>query len=335
MLIAALLAGCAKPDAPAATTATLKAAPAEAGGAAKTFHLAGVVFQEDMFFQLVLLGMRDAAKAAGSEIKTASCSGKPDKEAELINTYIADKVDAIVISAVNPEGSVAALKQAHDAGIKVITCNTELKADFPEAYVECSPANLGEQTGQAAKAYIEGKLGGKANIAVLQFKSQLADQSLARVGGFQKQLEGLAGVKFVTDQDAWLADKAQDKARDILTQHPEVNVIYAANEGGTVGAVQAVKNAGKTGKVVVFGTDASDQLLDFLQDPDNILQAITSQKPYDIGKLAVEDALKVLAGQPVEKKTVLDGILLSRAEPDGIITFAAQYKQWQAGLSGK
>jgi simple sugar transport system substrate-binding protein/ribose transport system substrate-binding protein len=331
-LIAALLLSACHPAPPQAPAPPIpKASEKPVDAASKKYRLAGVVFQEDMFFQLVLLGMRDAAKAGGAEIKTASCSNKLEKESELINTYVADKVDAIIISADNPTGSVAALKAASDQGIKIITCNTSLDADFPATFIECSPKDLGTKTGKAAHEYIEKKLGGKANIAIVQFKSQLAEQSLARVGGFKEALADMPGVTFVADQDAWLADQATTKVTDMLAQHPELNVIYAANEGGTVGATLAVKNAGKMGKVVVFGTDSSQQLLDFLQSPDDILQAMTSQQPVDIGRLSVEAALKALKGEPVDKKTTLEGILLTRTDPEGLKAFAGKYGQWVAG----
>ena len=115
---------------------------------------------------------------------------------------------------------------------------------------------------------------------------------------------------------------------DILTAHPDVDIVYSANEGGTIGSVLAVKNAGKTGKIVVFGTDSSEQLLDMLQADDNVLQAITSQRPVQVGQMAVQAALKSLKGEPVEKVTYLPGILLSRTDPDSVKKFAAQFKEW-------
>jgi simple sugar transport system substrate-binding protein/ribose transport system substrate-binding protein len=322
-----------EPKPGAAPPPTEKADKRPAAAPAKPRKLAGVVFQEDMFFQLVLLGMKQAAQAGGVEIKTASCSNKPDKEGELITTYLADKVDAIVISAVSPKGSVAALQQAHDRGVPIITCNTKLDADFPRTFIECSPEDLGAKTGKAARAYIESKLGGKAKVAIIQFKSQLAEQSLARVGGFKKALEGLPGVAYVADQDAHLTEKATEKVRDILTQHKDLDLVYAANEGGTVGATLAVKNANLGAQTKVFGTDVSDQLLEFLKSPDDILQAICCQQPVEIGRRAVQAALGVLDGKPVEPKTMLEGILLSRSDAPGLAKFAEQYKEWVAGLS--
>ena len=121
------------------------------------------------------------------------------------------------------------------------------------------------------------------------------------------------------------------KVSDMLTANPSINLVWAANEGGTIGAVMAVKGAGKAGKVAVFGTDSCQQLLDFLQAPDNILQAITSQKPVEVGRMAVEAALKVKNGEPVAKTTSMKGVLLDRAKPDTVKEFAAQFKQWTQG----
>ncbi|MHC4316775.1 MAG: substrate-binding domain-containing protein, partial [Planctomycetota bacterium] len=83
--------------------------------------IAGIIFQEDQFFRLVQFGMKDAADKAGVELLAASSSNKPDKEIQLVNTYIARQVDAIVISPLSSTASIAALKQAHDRGVKIIT----------------------------------------------------------------------------------------------------------------------------------------------------------------------------------------------------------------------
>ncbi len=156
----------------------------------------------------------------------------------------------------------------------------------------------------------------------------MPEQSNARTGGFKSEVGKLPGVEIVAEQDAWLPESAVKKVGDMLTAHPEVNIVYAANEGGTIGAVLAVKNAGQAGRITVFGTDCSEQLLQMLQADDNVLQAITSQRPVEIGRLAVERALKVIKGEPVEKETFLPGILLSRADLDGVKKFAAQFKEW-------
>lgn len=284
-------------------------------------RIAGIVFQEDQFFRLVLFGMRDAARREGVELLEANSASKPDKEINLVNTYIARKVDAIVISPLSARASISALARARASGITVITYNTTVDDTIPAAYIESDQLDLGSSTGRAARAYIAQRLGGKATIALLAFLSQAPEQSKQRSDGFKNEVLTLPGVRIVAEQDAWLAEQAVKKVGDILTANPDVNIIWAANEGGTVGAVMAVKNAGKAGKVAVFGTDTGEQLADFLLADDGILQAVTGQQPFEIGALAVQTALKAVRGEQVSRRVSLPGLLLSRELPDSVRAF--------------
>jgi len=289
--------------------------------------IAGIVFQEDQFFRLIQFGMQDAADRAGVELLLANSANKPDKEIQLVNTYIARGVDAIVISPLSAKASATALERARSKGIAVVTYNTTVEGDIPVSYVESDQADLGRQTGLVARRYIEEKLGGKAKIATLAFKSQLAEQSDARRNGFVDVVGRLPGVEFVAEQDAWVPEMAIKKAGDILTANPDIDIIWSANEGGTVGSVMAVKNAGKQGEVVVFGTDASEQLVEFALSDDGILQAITTQTPFELGVKSVELAVAALRGQQVEAKVVMDGVLIAREDPEGVRAFGQRMKE--------
>ncbi|MFH0991370.1 MAG: substrate-binding domain-containing protein [bacterium] len=287
-----------------------------------TFKVAGIIFQEDQFFRLVLFGMRDAAKKNNVELLEGNSANKPDKEIQLVNTYIANEVNAIIVSPLSAKASVTALARAREKGITVITYNTNVVGDIPACFIQSDQFDLGASTGRFARGYIEKNFGGKAKVALIAFLSQVPEQSSARSSGFKSEVTKLPGVQIVAEQDAWLAEQAVKKVGDILTANPNVNIIWAANEGGTVGAVMAVKNAGKAGNVAVFGTDTGEQLADFLLEKDNILQAITGQRPYDIGSTALETTIKVLKGMPMVQKTIsLSGQLLTREKPDEVKSF--------------
>jgi len=289
--------------------------------------IAGIVFQEDQFFRLVLFGMRDAAARGGAELLEANSEGKPDREIQLINTYIAGGVDAIVVSPLSAKASVIALSHARAKGITVITYNTNVEGDIASSYLESDQTALGRSTGTAAREYIAQRLGGKANIALLAFRSQAPEQSTMRVSGFKEEVMKLPGVSIVAEQDAWLAEQAVRRGGDLLTAHPDLDMLWGANEGATVGAVMAVKNAAKAGRVAVFGTDTGEQIAGFLLSDDGILQAVTGQQPYEIGSRAVETALAVLKGERVDKAQSLPGVLLSRGDPEGVKKFAARLKE--------
>lgn len=320
----------ATPAAPADTKAAAEAPKAEAPKA--ELVVAGVVFQEDQFMKLLSLGYQDAAKAAGVKCLTGNTGNDQAKEAELINTYVAQKVNGLAIAPLNQDSSAAALKKADESGMKIAVTNISLtNAPFIVGGYTSDNKNLGATSGQAAAKYIKEKLGGKAKIAILQFKSLLPQQSADRVNGFLEEVKKVnPDVQVVADQDAWLQDKAVAIGGDILTAHKDVNIFFGANDGGTIGATMAVKNAGLSGKCFVFGIDTGDQQLAMLKDKENILQAVTGQDPYQMGFAAMEVLIKGLKGGDVSaskgKSVIVPGLLVSRDNPDGIAKFEADLK---------
>src|SRR5258707_2475316 len=197
------------------------------GGAAQAADqlVAGVVFQQDQFFNGIELGMKAAAsKAGGVELLLANTEGRPEKEASLVDTYISRGVKAIVISPISPKGSIPALKRASDAGVKVIAYNTfNMDWDFLAANLSSNQADLGGTTGKAAAAFIKEKLGGKAKIALLGFRSQGAEASDLRTNSFLDAAKaGGNAITIASQQDAWLAERAVAVARDIITANPDI-----------------------------------------------------------------------------------------------------------------
>jgi len=278
--------------------------------------IGAILMQQDQFFLMNEQGMQEAAASLGVDLKVQNAGGALDKEASIIDTFLAQKVDAVLVSPLGAKASIAALERAHARGVKVVTYNNGIAADFPVANIESDQESLGASTGQAARAYINARLGGRARVALIGFASQLPEQGGARQRGFTNALAGMAGVTVIAAQEAWNAPEAASTVSALLVKHPDL--VWAANEGGTVGAVTAVKSAGLAGKVAVFGTDISPQLVSLLLDDDGILQAVTAQKPFDMGKSAVESAVRALRGEPVEKSVVLPGLLYDRDHPDAL-----------------
>lgn len=292
--------------------------------------IAGIVFQEDQFMRVVQQGMKKAADDYQAQLMLANSDNRLDKEIELINTYISRGVDAIAITPLSETGSVSALRNADNNGITVVTYNSPLDADFPVSYINSSQSELGSSTGEAARKYIETELSHKDTIkvATLAFQSLLPEISDMRVNSFLNEITGIPGVEIVAQQDAWLAEDAVSRGSDIITANPNLDILYAANDGGTVGAVQAVRNAGKEDQIKVFGIDASEQLADFLLAPDGVLMATTGQQPFEIGYLSVEYAVKAIRGESVDPEVIVPGLRLVREDPEGVKQFKVDWAQW-------
>ncbi|MCO6452256.1 MAG: substrate-binding domain-containing protein, partial [Caldilineales bacterium] len=128
LVAASLIAACVAPapaPAPApAEQAPAEEAPTEEAPAAEGLTIAGVVFQSDTFMQTVQAGMEAAAGEAGVELILGNSENDLAKEAAMIDDYITRGGDAIVITPISADGSVAALKAAKDAGITIVCFNT-------------------------------------------------------------------------------------------------------------------------------------------------------------------------------------------------------------------
>lgn len=324
-LVGTILMGC---GGGAADSSSDKKAESEDGakdGAAdgKDIKIAGVVYLEDQFMKLMLSGYQAAAEEAGVDYVSGNCSNDQAKETELINSYVSQGIDGIAVAPLSEKSSVASLKAASDSGVKIaLTDGTLEDSDFITVGYTSDQYQLGQKTGGVAKKFIEDELGGKAKIAVVQFKSLLPEKSSQRVTGFLDTVQELDGVEVVADQDAWVQDDAVNVVSDILTANPDVNVIFAANEGGAVGSTMAVKNVGKAGSVYTFGIDANEQLAKMLLSDDNILQATTGQDSYTMGYNSMKDLISSIKGEKISVEEgstqYVDGVLLQKSDTDGI-----------------
>lgn len=294
--------------------------------------VAGVVFQEDQFMKLLQLGYKDAALKAGFDFFPGNTNGDAAKEAEYLNTYVTQGYKGVAISPISEGASMKVIEGSAKKGLMIGISNFTLtNAPYITGAFTSDNYDLGKSCGKAAVEYIKTKMGGNANVAILQFKSLLPEQSSARVNGFLDQVKTLPGVKVIADQDAWLQDKAITVAGDIITSKgTSLNLIFSANEGGTIGATMAVKNAGKAGKIAVFGFDGSEQMVQLLKDPANILQAAIAQDPYMIGVKTMESLVKAIKGEDYSatkaKTIIVPGILLERKNVAGLDEFLSDLK---------
>jgi len=293
--------------------------------AEEKIKVAGVVFQDDQFMNMLSKGYRDAAEALGAECLTANTNNDQATEVELINTYLTQGVKGLAIAPLSKDASVAALRAADAAGMKVTLTNIDLNnADFIVGGFSSNDKINCLAVGAEAAKIINAKFPDKTvKIAIVQFKGLLPDQSTARVEGYFEALDA-GGVKYeiVADQDAWLQDTALAAADAIITANPELDVIIAVNDGGTIGSAQAVVNAGKQDKILVFGHDGSEQIASMILDPNNPLQAVVAQDPYGQGFQAMTLLINAIKGADYSetkgKVTYLAGIVMSKTDLEGV-----------------
>src|SRR5688572_17959201 len=245
-------------------------------------------------------GIQDFAEKHNTKLIIQNAGFDATKEAQYIQTFITRKVDAILVSAVSPTGSLPALRQAKAAGIPVVCYTTCIDPpqdkELVKAYVTSDNKGIGVTTGRAAAAYIKTRLGGQAKVLMLTCEA--FDVCKQRRKGLNEQLAGL-DIKLLAEQEGYEIDKARPIAEAMLAAHPDANVFIAENQDAVVAAAQAIKAKGLTGKVAVFGIDIDTHVAQLIVSPDGIVHWTTGQDPYKLGARGIENAIRAARKQPV------------------------------------
>lgn len=248
------------------------------------------------------LTVKAGAEAAGAEAGARIIWQGPAKETEIVRQInivqdmINRRVDAIVMAACDANALIPTIDQALKAGIPVITIDSGVESDLPLSFV----ATDNIAGARAAADALAELIGGEGKVGLIPFVAGAATSEL-RERGFK---EGLANHPGLTLASVLYCDsdvaKAMNAAQDMMTSHPDLKGIFAANEAAAIGAAQAIKSAGKAGQVKLVAFDASEEEIAALKE--GVIQALIVQSPFAMGKLGVQAALDAIAGRPVEKR---------------------------------
>ncbi|MBO9100704.1 MULTISPECIES: rhamnose ABC transporter substrate-binding protein [Rhizobium] len=247
------------------------------------------------FFEAANKGAQEAAKELGGVevIYTGPTTTTAEGQIEVINSLIAQGVDAIAISANDPDAVVPALKKAAQRGIKVISFDSGVaKAG---RILQLNPSS-NELIGKMCLTLVKDHLdGGKGDFAILSATTTSTNQNIW-IAEMKKQMKDFPGMTLVTTvYGDDLSDKSYREAQGILTSHPEVKVIVAPTTVGVLAASQAVKDAGKIGQVYVTGLGLPSEMAGAIKSGATKEFAIWN--PIDLGYSATQIAYRLVKGE--------------------------------------
>ncbi|MEI8200148.1 MAG: substrate-binding domain-containing protein [Eubacteriales bacterium] len=289
-------------DASTAVTTTAAAADATTAAAKSDMVIGSVIMNTSgEWFAEVIKGMETAGKDLGVTVKIVSSDNEVSKESDNVATLLAQGVDAICISPLSSDASVAAVESSIAAGVPVVNWNTTVNTKT-SGFVGVSNYDLGAMTGKYVAQYVTDNYPDGCKIALLTNSSY--EVGVERCNGFKDAIKDVKGLTIVAAQDAEVQEEGLDITEQILTANPDIDMIWAWNQTSLLGCVAALQNAGNS-KIVVMGTDMSlDLAKDMLSDTVK-LQAITTQMPYDIGYKAVANAVKAANGEKIDEKLLV------------------------------
>lgn len=279
----------------------------------------------DTFLTVLRKGIEKSAAEANQPVQIEIADDDVAKQLSQIQNFIAAKVDAIIVNAVDTTATAPMTKLANDAGIPIVYVNrmpSDVDALGPKgAFVASNEVDSGTlETKEVCRLLKEE---GKTDAKILIMVGDLANQAAVQR---TKDIHDVAagpdcGVKLtVLDEQTavWDPVKAQDLMTNWIAAGHKPDAVIANNDNMAIGAINAMKAAGWDMKtVVVGGIDATQEALAYMKQGD--LDVTVFQDAFGQGSGAVDAAIKLAKGDKVDAKVWIPFQLVTPANMDQFI----------------
>jgi ribose transport system substrate-binding protein len=264
------------------------------------------------YWQEVERGMKTAADRYGIDLTVQAAAGESAQSQQLsiAQTMIGQPFDAFLVSPESTSNLTPAIKQMQGKGLPIV--NVEDARIDATSFV--GPASLVE--GGKAGEYIASQLAGGGKVAQIEGQAGSSAAQL-RTQGFKDAVSKAGNLELVASVPGdWDASKAYNAASSLLKANPDLAAIYANNDTMALGVVKAVADAGRTGKVLVVGTDGVPSAIKAIEA--GTLSATTTPQPYSQGYWAVQTALALVQHQDVPEFVLTSAVLVDKGNVSGM-----------------
>ena len=257
---------------------------------------------ETEFWKSVFAG----ANAASSEynIDLTITGPETEEDYETQNQYIEEAVDsgvdAIVFSAISYEENAAAIDAAVARGVKIVVIDSDVDSEHVSVRIGTDNVAAGRQAAAAALDTEEETLViGLVNYAQVSRNGQEREWGFREAALEDSRVAGIYTVNALSTQE-----DAEERAAELLREHPEINVLVGFNEPTSVGAARAVAGQALEDRVRMVGFDSNVITVDLMQS--GAVDALIVQNPYAMGYLGVEAAYGLLNGETYNAAELMD-----------------------------
>jgi ribose transport system substrate-binding protein len=268
----------------------------------------------DIFWQTVHAGAVKAGRENNIEIVWRGPANETDisTQLQMLESMINRRVDAIALAPSNRQALVNTVKRAQRERVPVVIYDSGIETDDYVSFIATDNFAAGELAGKRMGEV----LGGKGDIIMVKTTPGGASTT-AREDGFRKAIhEKYKGIRIVDERfGKAVTATSLDVTENMLTAHPDVSGIFASNESGTVGAMQALRSRGS--KVKLVGFDWSPTTLNGLEAGN--IDSLVIQNPFQMGYEAVKACIRAIAKQPNQKQIFLPPRLITQVslkDPD-------------------
>lgn len=313
-----MLTACGKPPTPASSPGS---APAKAGGHAakgKTITVGLLPKRKGVpYFSSCAKGAQEAADELGNVklVYDGPTDGSPEKAAALVERWTLQHFDVIAVSCNNPQVLAPAMKTARKKGVHVITWDADGTPDSREFMVnQATPKEIGYALVDTMAADLGGKTA-TGQVAIITAALTAANQN-EWIKYMKERLPTYPGLDLVavkpSNEDQKLALRV---AQDLMKAYPGLKGIWGISSEAFPGAAEAVRQAGKSGKVLVTGLSTPNDMRNYVKD--GTVKSVILWNTEDLGYLTVYAARALMDGTLTPQSKTLPAGRLGRTTIQG------------------
>ncbi|EOS80944.1 hypothetical protein C817_01280 [Dorea sp. 5-2] len=254
------------------------------------------------FFVSLAEGAEEAAEKAGVKLAVADAGDDSAKQQNDIEDLISRNVSVLIVNPVDSDAVAPAVQNAVSLGIKVISVDRVVNG----VDVDCQIASDNVAGAKIATEYLIEQIGEGAKVAELQGVPG-ASATIDRGAGFHEAADEVLDVAASQSANFERAE-GMSVMENILQSEPELKGVFAHNDEMALGALQAIAASKKDIKVVGF--DATDDAVNEVKAGK--MTATVAQKPELMGETAIQTAIKLIAGEEVEKSLPVEVELVTK-----------------------
>lgn len=266
-----------------------------------------------LFFNQINDGAKKAAGENGVDLTIVDGNNDPARQVQAIEDFITQKMDAIIVVAIDVEGIKPAVQDARDAGIPVVAIDAKVAVPPANGFIGVDNLGAGVEAGQYTLDYVDSAMGGKAKIGIVGALNSFIQNQ--RKDGFTQTLQSNPNIDVVGVVDGQnVQEVALTAAENLVTANPDMDLIYATGEPALIGVISAVQSQGVQDRVKVIGWDLTKQAIQAIDS--GYVTAVIQQNPYEEGYQAVLASLKLAAGETVPEETLIPITIVTKENVD-------------------
>ena len=262
--------------------------------------------QNNPFFVTLVEGAQAQAAKLGVELSVADAGDDVTKQTSDIEDLVAKGISVLIVNPVDSDAVTGAVEAAMAKGVKVISVDRAVNG----VEIACQIASDNVLGAELATQFIVDTLGEGVKVAELEGIPG-ASAAIDRSAGFHNVAD--AKLSVVAKQTAnFDRTEGMSVMENILQANGDVQAVFAANDEMALGAVEAITGAGK--QIMVVGFDATDDAIEAIKAGK--MAGTIAQQPALIGSTAVDNAVKLIAGEEIPASIPVEVTLVNKDNAD-------------------